>query len=66
MFFRDSGGDKAAIRSEHISSQLSIKGNVAPTGRNKKFLNRVANGFSDYVNIVFRLVRSVRYADSAG
>ena len=66
MLFIDRSRHEAAIRSEHISSELGIQRNIAHAFRNQHFLIYLAHALCDDLDIVLLLIRAIRDTDSTG
>jgi len=58
--------NQCSVRSHHITAKLCKDCNISHTCRNKYFFVYLAYTFTDCINIIWLLIRSVRNSDSTG
>lgn len=66
VFFMNRGRDQCAVRAEHKASHLSVNGNIVHAGRNENLIIDTTYTVGDFINIVRRILRTIRDSDAAG
>ena len=66
MLFMHGPGYKVSIRGQHKAAQLCIESHIPQTGGHQNFLIGLADALTNHGDVVFRLIRVIGNAHTAG